>query len=78
MAETTTIVIQKDLKSRLDKVKLHPRETYNDVIERLLECTVDDEPLTEESLRAIEEGLVDIRKGRTVPMEEVMKELGIE
>ena len=78
MAETTTIVIQKDLKSRLDEVKLHPRETYNDVIERLLECTVDDEPLTEESLRAIEEGLVDIRKGRTVPMEEVMKELGIE
>ena len=78
MAETTTIVIQKDLKSRLDEVKLHPRETYNDVIERLLECSVDDEPLTEESLRAIEEGLVDIRKGRTVPMEEVMKELGIE
>ena len=78
MVETTTIVIRKDLKSRLDEVKLHPRETYNDVIERLLECTVDDEPLTEESLRAIEEGLVDIRKGRTVPMEEVMKELGIE
>jgi len=78
MSETTTIVIQKDLKSRLDEVKLHPRETYNDVIERLLECTVDDEPLSEETLFAIEEGLEDIRKGRTVPMEDVMKELGIE
>jgi predicted transcriptional regulator len=78
MPETTTIVIQKDLKSRLDGVKLHPRETYNEVIERLLECAVDDEPLTEETICAIEEGLEDIRKGRTIPMEEVMKELGIE
>ena len=78
MAETTTIVIQKDLKSRLDGVKLHPRETYNEIIERLLEYSVDDEPLSEETLRAIEEGLEDIRKGRTIPMEEVMKELGIE
>ena len=78
MAETTTIVIQKDLKSRLDEVKLHPRETYNEIIERLLEYSVDDEPLSEETLRAIEEGLEDIRKGRTIPMEEVMKELGIE
>jgi predicted transcriptional regulator len=78
MSETTTIVIHKDLKSRLDEAKLHPRETYNEVIERLLECSVDDEPLSEEALCAIEEGLEDIRKGRTIPMEEVMKELGIE
>jgi len=60
MSETTTIVIQKDLKSRLDEVKLHPRETYNEVIECLLDSTVDDEPLPEETLRAIEEGLEDI------------------
>ena len=78
MSETTTIVIHKDLKSRLDEVKLHPRETYNEVIERLLDCSVDDEPLSDETLLAIEEGLEDIRMGRTIPMEEVMKELGIE
>ncbi|HVP95168.1 MAG TPA: hypothetical protein VMS89_08375 [Methanoregulaceae archaeon] len=78
MSQTTTIVIRKDLKSRLDEVKIHPRETYNEVIERLIECLQDDEPLSADTLKAIEEGLEDIRNGRTIPMDEVMKDLGIE
>jgi predicted transcriptional regulator len=78
MPQTTTIVIRKDLKSRLDEVKRHPRETYNDVIERLIDCSEDDEPLSADTLLAIEEGLEDIRKGKTIPMDEVMKDLGIE
>jgi predicted transcriptional regulator len=78
MPETTTIVIHKNLKSRLDEAKIYPRETYNEVIERLLECSVDDEPLSPETLKVIEDGLEDIRNGRTIPMHEVMKELGIE
>ena len=78
MPQTTTIVIRKDLKSRLDEVKIHPRETYNEVIERLIECSQDDEPLSAETIRAIEEGLEDIRNGKTIPMDEVMKDLGIE
>jgi predicted transcriptional regulator len=42
------------------------------------DCSVDEESLSEETHIAIEEGLEDTRKGRTIPMEEVMKELGIE
>ncbi len=46
--------------------------------ERRTKCSQDDEPLSEDTMRAIEKGLEDIRKGRTVPMDEVMKDLGIE
>jgi len=34
--ETTTIQISRDLKALLDKEKVHPREPYEDVIQRLL------------------------------------------
>lgn len=32
----TTIYLPKELKSRLDKLKIHPREPYKDVIQRML------------------------------------------
>jgi len=33
----TTIAISKEIKEQLDKLKVHPREPYEDVIKRLLE-----------------------------------------
>ncbi len=33
----TTIKVSHDLKDRLDRCRVHPREPYNDVIERLLD-----------------------------------------
>lgn len=33
----TTIRVSDRIKSRLDKIKIHPRETYEDVIVRLLD-----------------------------------------
>ena len=38
----------------------------------------DDEPLSADTILAIEEGLEDIRMGKTIPMNELMKDLGIE
>ena len=32
----TTISIEEEIKKELDKLKIIPRETYNDVIKRLL------------------------------------------
>jgi len=32
----TTIKIGKETKKKLDKIKIHPRETYEDIILRLL------------------------------------------
>ena len=33
---TTTIQVDKKVRERLNGLKLHPRETLNDIIERLL------------------------------------------
>ncbi len=33
----TTIKVTRELKERLDRCKVHPREPYNDVIERLID-----------------------------------------
>ena len=35
--EITTIQISVETKGRLEKAKIHPRETYEDVIKRLLD-----------------------------------------
>ncbi len=36
MVEVTTIKISKDVKDKMDKIKIHPRETYEDVVVRLM------------------------------------------
>ncbi|MGQ9513891.1 MAG: DUF7557 family protein [Thermoproteota archaeon] len=33
----TTIAISKEVKKELDRLKVHPREPYEDVIKRLIE-----------------------------------------
>jgi len=35
--EKTTIQISSEIKAKLDKLKVHPREPYEDVIRRLLD-----------------------------------------
>jgi hypothetical protein len=64
-------------KERLDKLKIHPRESYNDVIERLLSMTVDDEPLTGEDLKGIHESLVEFKSGDSITHEQIKKDLGL-
>ena len=34
---TTTIRVDEDVKKMLDSIKIHPRETYNDILKRLIE-----------------------------------------
>ena len=73
----TTIQLQPETKSRLDGVKIHPRETYDETLNRLLDMAYDPEPLSEETLKKIEEGIADIRAGRGRPFEEVVRERGL-
>ncbi len=48
------------------------------VLQAFLDAPEDDEPVTEEDLKSIEEAEEDIRRGRTRPLDEVMKEFGCE
>ncbi|MDP3026177.1 MAG: antitoxin VapB family protein [Nanoarchaeota archaeon] len=86
----TTIQIDEDIKKRLDKLKVHYRETYNDLIRRLTEnCSpqnMDRESLIAtvevlsdpELIRGIKEALERIESGDYgTPIEEVKKELGL-
>jgi predicted transcriptional regulator len=70
---TTTIQVNKKVRERLNGLKLHPRETLNDIIERLLE---DFEELNEETKKEIKEAIAAIEAGRYKTHEQVKKELG--
>ncbi len=69
----TTIQIKEDIKTALNKMKLFERETYNDVLERLIE---DVQELNEETKKEIESALKEIESGRYVTHEKLAKELG--
>jgi len=72
---STTIKIDTVLKDRLNTLKIHPRESYNDVIERLVAMAVDEDPLSEETIRDLERSLEDLKARRAYTLEEVMVEL---
>ena len=74
----TTIQLQADVKNSLDQLKKHPRESYNEVIKRLVESRIDEEPLSDKTIEGIEEALEDVRKGRLHTEEEIKKEFGVE
>lgn len=81
MAETTTIQVPQRLRKELDSFKDYNRETYAEVIGKLIEkCRQNEEEkleLTMETLEAIEEGREDARKGRVFSSKQVKKELGL-
>ena len=66
----TTIQISDNVKLVLDKMKMMERETYNEVIERMIE---DDLELNEKTKREVEEA----RKGKSISHAEVKKRLGL-
>jgi predicted CopG family antitoxin len=82
----TTIRLNTDVKNQLDKFKIHARESYNEVLRRLIEeCKnvgVDSESLTEtieilsepETLREIAEALNEFESGKSIPWEKIKKE----
>jgi len=77
----TTIQVDESLKGRLDALKIHHRETYNELLVRLLEQQrtkqVDKESLIEtidilsdqKTMRELIEALEDYQKGNFVELE---------
>mgnify|MGYP001567584865 CR=1 FL=1 len=80
--DITTITLDKSMKRKLDRIKMHPRESYNDVVARLISGSlgsVSRESLVEtveilsdaDAMMSIAKSLDDMRKGRTYSMDEV-------
>jgi len=74
--EQSTIKLSKKIKNDLRKQMNHPGETYEGVIARLLKITQDD-VLSKEVIKNIEEGVTDIKAGRVYTSEQVKKRLGL-
>ena len=83
----TTVQIDNELKERLNRLKIHPRESYNDLISRLIDSYSPDvasrESLIEtleifsdpEMMRGIARGLEDIKAGRAKALKQINREL---
>jgi predicted transcriptional regulator len=77
MTATTTICLDPKVKDKLTSLKYHSRESYSSVIERLTNLAIDEEPLSDEAIKGIEEALEDIKHGRLHSEEEIMKEFDL-
>ena len=72
---STTIKISDKTKTKLEHLKLHKRESYSDVIERLM--TPQDDELDPQTIKNIRKSLDDIEKGKVYSLTQVEKELGL-
>jgi len=70
----TTIQVEKDTLHKLKNFKEYGRESYNEIINKLMKFKEMNEPkLTEQTKRDIDEA----RKEKGVPLSEAIKDLGV-
>ena len=70
----TTIQISDDVKQTLDRMKLFERDTYNEILERMIE---DDLELNETTKREIQEAKKRLASGKFVTQDQIEKKLGL-
>lgn len=70
-----TVKLTETTKARLRSLKIHPRETYEDVVARLTEMAIDREPVDEDLAEQLRQSEADVATGRLVDFDDVCKEL---
>jgi len=70
---TTTIQLSRGMRKALEGMKLHPRETYEEVLERLLE---DLRELNEETKEEIKQAVREIKAGKYRTHDQLKAEMG--
>lgn len=70
----TTIQISNDLLNKLQLMKIHVKESYEDLIWDLIEDRME---LSEETKKNIAESERDFKKGKFKTLEQIKKELGL-
>ncbi len=78
MSSVATIKVTPEIKGLLDGLKVHPRESYSDVIGRVVRRAYDPEPLSAEEIAGLEEALADIKAGRIHSEAEIKAAFGVE
>ena len=69
--------ISRKLKNILESEKNYPKETLESVIARLLKANREDDNLSAQTIKNIEEGIADIKAGRVYTTAQLNKELGL-
>jgi len=82
MGKLTSIQIEKSTLNKLKDFKEYKRETYDELIDKLMKIIIalsKKEPeLKEEIIQEIEEARKEIREGKGISTKQLIKELGIE
>jgi predicted transcriptional regulator len=74
----TSIQLDDKTKTRLEKMKLFPREPYDDVVNRLMNSVEDEEgELSEQTIRDLEKAVKEMKAGKFITHEEVKRKLGL-
>jgi len=74
----TSIQLENKTKSKLNKMKIFPKESYDDVVNKLINIAEDDEGvLSKSTIKDLEEALDDVKKGRLLSHSQVKKKLGL-
>jgi predicted transcriptional regulator len=72
----TTVQLKTETLKRLKAHKTHERESYDELLNSLLDES-EEEPLTREEIEEIKQGLEDVKKGRVESLEKVAAEFGV-
>lgn len=70
----TTVQISKELLERLKMMKIHRKESYEDIIWDMIEDRME---FSEETKKNIAQSEKEIKEGKTISLKEVKKELGM-
>jgi len=74
----TTIQISAETKDSLEQLKDYPRETYEDVIKKLIEILAEENmELSEQTKKDIEESRKQYREGKFYTSEQIKKKYGV-
>lgn len=70
----TTIQVSNELLGKLKHMKMHNKESYEDIIQDLIEDRLE---FSDKTKRAIVESEKEIKKGKFTRLEDLEKELGL-
>ena len=73
----STMKLSIKTKKLLEKRRNYPKEPLEYVVDRLLQYHVENEILTKDEIKDVQQGLEDIKSGRVYTTEQLNKELGL-
>lgn len=74
----TSIQLENKTKARLDKMKVFPKESYNEVVNRLINVAEDDEGvLSEQTIKDLEKALSEVKNGKLLSHNQVKQKHGL-